>query len=416
MKCTPKDLLLRSFILGCGAAVCAPPSATAAEGDTGLILSTKGGLKVESADGSFEGQLGGRLMLDYAYYDADQIDLGSGSEIRRARLFASGKLWKVWKFKFETDFAANEVDIKDAYIQYGGFKPLSIKAGNFKEPFNIENLTSSRFITFMERALPVEAFTPDRNLGLQLHTYGNIWQAAIGLFGEGIDSPGTEESPEESQSYGTAARASVAPINNEGRVLHVGGAFEWRTGYQGDEVRYRARPESHVTNVRLVDTGAIDNVDDTLKFNGEIAGVLGPWSLQGEYVRTDVSRTDGSEDVDFNGWYVYGSWFLTGESRPYDAEDGSFDRVAPNSVLGKGGYGAWEVAVRYSSIDLDDQDIVGGKEDNITLGVNWYPTSHTRLMFNYVYVDAETPLPNAGTGPTVDDSPNIFQVRAQVDF
>ncbi len=411
MKYTAKDLLLRSFILGCGAAACAPSSVTAAEGDTGLILSTKGGLKVESADGDFEGQLGGRLMLDYAYYDDDNIKLGSGAEIRRARLFAAGKLWKVWKFKFETDFAGNEVDIKDAYIQYGGFKPLSIKAGNFKEPFDIENLTSSRFITFMERALPVEAFTPDRNLGLQLHTHGNIWQAAIGLFGQGIDSPGTDES----QSYGTAGRVSVAPINSEGRVLHVGGAFEWRTGYEGDEVRFRARPESHVTNVRLVDTGNIDNVDDTLKFNGEVAGVLGPWSLQGEYVQTDVNRTDGSEDVDFSGWYVFGSWFLTGESRVYDVEDGAFDRVKPKSVLGKGGYGAWELAARYSSIDLDDKNIIGGKEDNITVGVNWYPTSHTRLMFNYIYVDAETPLV-AGTGPKVDDSPNIFQVRAQVDF
>lgn len=138
MKYTAKDLLLRTFVLGCGAAVCAPSSVAAAEDDTGLILSTKGGIKVESADGSFEGQLGGRLMVDYAYYNDDNIELGSGSEIRRARLFAAGKLWKVWKFKVQTDFAANEVEIKDAYIQYGGFKPLSLRVGNFKEPFNIE--------------------------------------------------------------------------------------------------------------------------------------------------------------------------------------------------------------------------------------------------------------------------------------
>jgi phosphate-selective porin OprO/OprP len=340
-------------------------------------------------------------------------------------------LWNVWKFKFETDFAGNEVDIKDAYIEYGGFKPLSIKAGNFKEPFNIENLTSSRYITFMERALPVEAFTPDRNLGLQLHTHGSIWQAAVGLFGQEIDSPGGDDDADgdgDSQSYGTAGRVSVAPINDEGRVLHVGGAVEWRTEYEGDEVRYRVRPESHVTNVRLVDTGDIADVDDTLKYNGEVAAVFGPFSVQGEYVRTNVNRTGGSEDVDFSGWYVYGSWFLTGESRPYEVEDGTFDRVKPNSVVGKGGYGAWELAVRYSSIDLDDQDIVGGQEDNITVGVNWYPTSHTRLMFNYVYVDAEVSTADLSdadeparslrnlTGPDGDDSPNIFQVRAQVDF
>lgn len=410
MKSNANDWLWHFLLLGCGAVLCIPPSAIAAEESTGLILSTKGGIKVESADGNFEGQVGGRLMVDYAYYDSDATKLGSGSEIRRARLFASGKIWKVWKFKFETDFAANEVDIKDAYIQYGGFKPFDIKGGNFKEPFNIENLTSSRFITFMERALPVEAFTPDRNLGLQLHTHGGIWQGAIGLFGEGINSPGTDQS----QGYGTAGRVTFAPINSEGRVLHVGGAFEWRTGYLDDEVRYRARPESHVTDVRLIDTGTIDNVDDTLKYNGEVAGVWGPWSLQGEYVQTDVSRKDGSEDVDFNGYYVFGSWFLTGESRAYDAEDGTFDRVKPASVVGKGGYGAWEVAVRYSNLDLNSKSINGGKEDNITVGLNWYPTSHTRLMFNYVYVDAKK-LDEA-TGIEVKDNPNILQVRAQVDF
>lgn len=410
MKCMAKDLLLHGFFLGYGAAVCAPFSVTAAEGDTSLILSTKGGLKVESADGNFEGQVGGRIMLDYAYYDDDKRKLGSGSEIRRARLFVSGKMWKLWKFKFQTDFAGNEVDIKDAYLSYGGFKPLSIKAGNFKEPFSIEELTSSKYITFMERAMVVDAFAPSRNLGLQAHAYGNIWQGAIGLFGEGIDSPGTDQS----QGYGTAGRATFAPINSDTRVLHVGGAFEWRTGYQDDEVRFRTRPESHVTNVRFVDTGTIDNVDDTLKFNGEIAGVFGPWSLQGEYIQTDVSRKDGSEDVDFNGYYVFGSWFLTGESRPYDVEGGDFGRVKPTSVLGKGGYGAWEFGVRYSNLDLNSKDINGGKENNVTVGLNWYPTSHTRLMFNYVYVDVENV--DADTGLTVDDNPNVFQVRAQVDF
>ena len=404
MKCRTKDLVLRSFILGCGAAVCTPSAVMAAGSDNGLILSTKGGIKVESADGNFQSQFGGRLMLDYAYYDSDETKLGSGAEIRRARLFAKGRMWKVWDFTFEADLAGNEVSITDAFIEYGGFKPLAITAGNFKEPFSLEELTSSRFITFMERALPVEAFAPKRNLGLQLHAHGDIWQGAIGLFGEGIDSPGTDES----QGYGWAGRATFAPIRSESAVLHVGGALEWRTGYENDQVRFRVRPESHVTDRRLVDTGNILNVDDTLKYNAEVAGVFGPWSVQAEYIQTDVNRKDGSEDVDFNGWYVYGSWFLTGESRTYDAKKGRFERVEPASVLGKGGYGAWEVALRYSTLDLNSNDINGGSEDNFTAGINWYPTSHTRLMFNYGYVDAER--------QGVNDKPNVFQVRAQVDF
>ncbi len=412
MKSTAKDLLLRSFILGCGAAACAPPSATAAEGDTGLILSTKGGIKVESADGNFSGQLLGRLMVDYAYYDSDQINLGSGAEIRRARLGAAGKLWKVWKYKFETDFAGDEVTIDDAYLQYAGLKPLSITAGNFKEPFSLNELTSSRFITFMERALPVDAFAPSRNIGLGLHAYGNIWQGAVGVFGQGIDSPGGGDNG--SQGYGTAGRVSVAPINSETRLLHFGGQFEWRTNYQDDQVRFRTRPESHVTNQRLVDTGDIDNIDNTLKFDFGAAGVWGPWSVQGEYLQTNVNRTNGSEDLNFNGWYVFGSWFLTGESRAYDAEKGAFDRVKPKSIVGKGGYGAWELGVRYSTIDLNSKDINGGTQDDITVGINWYTTANTRLMFNYIRVKAKQL--DAATGFNVEDKPNIFQVRAQVDF
>lgn len=396
--------------LGCSAVLSVAAMANAGEEGTELILSTKGGLKVESADGKFGARLGGRVQVDYAYYDSDQTKLGSGAELRRVRLLAEGKLWNVWKFKFNPDFAGNNVDIQDAWLAYTGWTPLSISAGNIKVPFSVEDLTSDLYIAFMERSLPVETFKPDYRLGLQLHAYGKLWQGAVGLFGEDVDSPGTDQS----QSHGTAGRLTFAPLSEETRVVHFGGAFEWRTNYQNDEVRFSGRPESHVTDVRLIDTGVIANVDDTLKFDAGAAGVWGPWSVQGEYIQTDVHRKNGGEDLSFNGWYVFGSWFLTGESRAYDAENGKFTRVKPKSVVGDGGYGAWEVGVRGSNVDLNSKEINGGKETNITFGLNWYTTPHTRLMFNYIYVDAKKVDP--GTGLAVKDNPNILQVRAQVDF
>ncbi len=415
VRYSTKLLLRRFIVLGNLAAILyASPFACAADEKTPLILSSKGGIKVESADGQFAARLGGRLQVDYAYYDSDLIPLGSGAEIRRARLLFEGRLWRDWVFKFNPDFAGNEVSIQDAWLGYAGFSPFFINVGNIKEPFSIQSLTSDLDIEFLERSLPVEIFQPGYNLGLQTHGYGDgplgAYQGAIGLFGQGIDNPGTGES----QSYGTVARATFAPLSAEGRVLHFGSAFEWRTDYRNDEVLFRGRPESHVTDVRLVDTGDIGNADSTLKFNAESAVVWGPWSVQGEYIQTNVNRNNGGEGLSFNGWYVFGSWFLTGESRAYDAKGGKFSRVKPKSVVGSGGYGAWEVVVRGSSVDLNSKEINGGKETDLTVGINWYTTPKTRLMFNYIYVDANVIDPD--TGLEVKDNPNIFTVRAQVDF
>jgi phosphate-selective porin OprO/OprP len=124
-------------------------------------------------------------------------------------------------------------------------------------------------------------------------------------------------------------------------------------------------------------------VDYTVTSGVELAGVWGPWSLQGEYLRTDVRRS-GRPDQRFPGWYLYGSWFITGGQRNYDPKDGAFDQVKP-----RGKYGAWELAARYSVLDLEDDPITGGKEENWTLGLNWYADKHMRLMVNWVHAEAD---------------------------
>jgi phosphate-selective porin OprO/OprP len=124
---------------------------------------------------------------------------------------------------------------------------------------------------------------------------------------------------------------------------------------------------------------------------------------------------DGATDPSFNGWYVYGSYFLTGEQRPYEASEGTFGRVKPKSIVGKGGHGAWELAARYSSIDLTDSGIEGGKEDDLTLGVNWYATPNIRFMGNYIYASTD-PTSVVEYPASGNEKVNIFQLRAQLDF
>ena len=356
---------------------------------------------------------GGRIMADYAFYSDDTgLDMGDGQEFRRARLFAAGQFGD-WHFKGQYDFAGNQTVMKDAYVKYKGFKDITITGGQFFEEFSMEGPSSSKYITFMERAMVVTAFAPDRHIGLGINTYGDYWTGAVGVFGgtaagstAGIDS-----------NLDITGRVTVAPMHEEGRVLHLGGSASYRMPDSNRSIRFRERPESHVTHFRLVDTGNITNVDKFISYGLETAAAFGPVSVQGEYIRTDVSFQNGiANNTNYDGFYGYVSWFLTGESRPYDVKDGRFGRVHPNQnfQLGKDGWGAWEIAARFSQLDLEDPVFDGGKEQNITVGLNWYPHSHVRWMFNWVHASVDrSPIATVARN---NFNPDIFQSRIQVDF
>jgi phosphate-selective porin OprO/OprP len=133
-------------------------------------------------------------------------------------------------------------------------------------------------------------------------------------------------------------------------------------------------------------------------------------SVQGELFQ-QFANAESVGDPGFWGFYVYGSYFLTGEHRPYDRSKGIFKRVTPTSAFHftGGGWGALETAFRFSYVDLNSQGIQGGKEIDLTAGINWYLNSNTRIMFNYVHarvMDRDAPPIDGGNA-------NIFQVRFQ---
>ncbi len=371
-----------------------------------LNIKTKGGLEIASYDGQFAFELGGRLMLDMVHYDESLNTLGDGTELRQARIDMEGSIYADWAYEFAVDFADKNVDIKDAYISYMGFYPMQLQIGHFKEPFGLERLTSSKYISFMERGL-LNEFTPGRNIGVGVRQYQDSWTFAGGIFGEAFDGDADSEGNE---GWAVTGRLTYSPWHNDLSTLHFGGALSRRWTSDEDTVKFDARPESHITDVKYLNTGKLSNTDSVDLIGLEAALVSGSWSLQSEYVLAKLNRDDGFSEPEFSGWYLFGSWFLTGESRNYKFKKGTFGQVNPG-----GRRGAVELVARYSTLDMDDADITGGRERNWTLGINWHINSQVRLMANYILVNNNI---NADDNGDVfgNDDPALFQTRFQIDF
>lgn len=367
----------------------------------------KDGVRIESAEQGVAIEIGGRIMYDLGFlrghrYENDGgPDLTDYAEFRRARFYISGSVDEYTKFKAQYDFAGGDVAFKDMWIQRTDL--LNFKIGHFKEPFGLEALGSSKNITFIERASPTIAFSPFRNAGAMI---GNTFNQASGTWALGIfqktDSTGDDDDIE--GGWVITGRTTYLPrYADEGKALvHLGLAATHRDA--DPDFQYRARPEAHGVDFS-VDTGAFDS-DHATTVGAEAAWVHGPFSLQGELTKTFVDSSFG-DDPNFMGYYAQASYFLTGEHRPYNRSNGAFDRVRPNSDFGGGGSGAVQLAARYSNIDLDDSDIDGNEQENITVGANWYLNKNTRFMVNYVHTHLDSP---------VGEDADFLLFRFQIDF
>lgn len=356
------------------------------------------GVKYRSRDGDFAFALGGRWHYDGADFQGNETPLGDDWSTRRLRLSLSMDVLDDWRFAVQYDLLDEQEPWESLWLRYKGYKQLFITAGQFPEPFGLEPLTSSNTITFLERALPT-ALTPDTHVGIMLSSRATRWSGALGVFWQTYI--GDDDRFAARAGMGLTGRMTVSPVAEIGRVLHLGVSVSLRSPNENGRVRFRTRPESGIADVHLVDTGRIGHVDHFVCGGLEAAWISGAWSLQGEYIGATVYREDDLEPEPFQGGYVYASLFLTGERRPYVAARGGFGAVKPQRA-----YGAWEIAVRRSFLDLNGRTVFGGREDNLTWGINWYLHPALRLMFNYTRVNTD---PHAD-----DDDFDILQMRLQV--
>jgi phosphate-selective porin OprO/OprP len=272
----------------------------------------------------------------------------------------------------------------------------------------------------MERAMIVELLAPSRAVGVMAtnHTENERATFSAGAFA-------TEDGPRvrsDDQATSFTARATWLPWYDEateGRgLLHTGVAWTYRNAFE-DTFGLSARPEAHLSQ-RIVDIDVL-GVEHINTLGLEAAFVYGPFSVQSEYISGWLSPIGGGDEYNVDGFYVYASYFLTGENRRYKTTSGCFDRVKPyenffhvctcdgRRATGKG---AWEVAYRYSHMDLDDDAILNGYYGTHTLGLNWYLNPYTRMMLNYVHLDMD---PHSADFPGKSQQ-DAFQMRAQIDF
>ncbi|HEX7939598.1 MAG TPA: porin, partial [Gemmatimonadaceae bacterium] len=313
------------------AAAMAPLGAQAPQTVPLQSVRDSGYLMFRSPDGAFAYWLDGRVQIDAAVYKGGNTHLASGTDVRRARMGWKATMFKNWHGEMDVDFAENGVDMKDMWIGYEGFKNQLLKVGNFREPFSLETMTSSKYITFLERSY-IDNFSPDRRMGMSYTRWGNWYQTSVGLFGQEI---GTVDATAASEGWAMTGRFVASPIHQDGKVVHLGLALSRRTpdaaaGVDTHTVRFRARPETDLSKVRFLTTGKVRGVDHTSYYNFEFSSVYGPFTLQSEYTRVALRKlVDTLDSPTFDGFYVTGSWFLTGETRPYLMEEGEYGRIFP---------------------------------------------------------------------------------------
>jgi phosphate-selective porin OprO/OprP len=398
-------------------------------------------------------KISGRIHLDGWGFDTDEdpaIDQFNGGTdpqnrlgFRRLRIGLAGKIKDNMIYKIEFEFAgANDLEFRDNFIGWTDLPFLQeVLAGNQKRPLGLDHLNSSRHNVFLERPAIIEAFNEDaRRLGLQSYGISDdlVWNWRYGVFNQrNIQDEGEYvgdhlqlqlagrlattywyDETSGGRGYGHfAISGSHADVSNNS-------VRDENNQTGGTEGRFRTRPEARTDSTRWLDTGRIAGADYYDLIGLESALNLGSLQIVGEYMHNWVER-DGFDDVDFGGGYVYASYFLTGEHMPWDRESGTIDRVKPFQnfwlvdTAGGGreaGWGALQVAARYSQADFTDGDIFGGIGENWTFGMNWFWNENAKLQFNYVTGKISDSTVGDRAGAPVSGDYDIYGVRAIVDF
>lgn len=436
----------------------------------------------ESGDGKFTAQIRALGQFDWGYYSqgasarslpaAYGPDLSSGTNFRRVYLGVQGKVFGDWSYNFNYDFGGSGGTeapgrIQSVYLQYDGLRPFAIRAGAFPPPASIEDGTSAADTIFLERNAPSDFQRSiaggDGRDAISLIYGGDELFAALSYTGGRVQDTAVFD-----EQQALVGRASYLLYSDPDTrfIVGVNGSwvFELPDAVANGAPTLSTTPGATALNtftlsnspeltidsngIRLANTGALP-ANEVRQWGGEAAGYWKGLYLQGGYYNFEVDRAPVAYTVfsgagvsapqivqpgdnSFDAWYVQAAWTLTGETRSYNAANGAFTPPKPTApfALDGSGWGAWEVAARYSELNLNDRaadtssvitnwvganrtytfynTVRGGDQKALTLALNWYANDNLRLGLQYQLIQLDRlqsgATPNALTGITATTS------------
>ncbi len=412
--------------------------------------SREGFIAFQSADRKYKLWFDNRIYLDGAnYFDnydknitpdenlaRGQLDMPSQYlKLRRMRFAIKARVGDNWYGEIDFDFDGNIVDIKDAYIRRflgtAGSPWGQVRIGQFRMPQGMQQTTTSRYLKLMERSSVAE-FNPNRRLGIGWASWNLDYMFALGLHTEeirnvhdqieGDDDYFKGEMQGATPMLGLSTRAAYYPINEIGKLLSISAGYSTRTPglykYPDNRIKYDPKDETYVSEMEFT-VAKVGGVKMATNINFDLAASYGPLRITGEYYLNSLSMENGASPVNFSGFYVQSAFLLTGENHAWNHREGEFTQVRAKNKSG-----AWEIAARYSYINLNDfeQGIRGGEKGQYTVGINYYASRNVKLMLNYSYVDHDRYSNGAGDyADYVLETANGFDYgfiawRCEIDF
>jgi phosphate-selective porin OprO and OprP len=396
--------------------------------------------------------------------------LDDGDNLRRARIGVTGKFLGDWNYALIYDFGGSSdgfggtgstgaapgaggatvgflpgggvSGVENAYLSYVGLKPaggtLAVEGGIMDLYYTLDESSSSNDIPFMERAssgvIAQNIAAGDFRSAVGARWYNDrFW---IGAYATGpatgaIHSASSLNPNGTTEQFGSFARAAGQVVSGNGYSLHIGGEGEWLIRAPHDEITgaqtltLSDRPELRIDPTALISTGALMGVSGAQVYSGEVAATFHSLFFQGEYFWYNVDRRNSIiplPSVQFDGGYAEVAYALTGETRKYNIASASYGGIVPANPfsLASGGWGAWEIAGRVSTMNLNDQlatanGVSGGRQTVYTAGLNWYVSGNVRFMLDYLHgtVAKQISPTNSGDAGSKFDA---LAMRTQVAF
>ena len=382
------------------------------------------GIALESGNGNYRLQIGLLLHADGRFALADESEQYVDNFVmRRFRPYLRGRLGRHFEFFVNPDFAGGTLTVQDAYVDTIFAPAFRIRAGKGKTPFGFERLQPAANMLFMERAFPT-ALAPNRDIGVQVlgDLSGGVVSYLAGVMNGVAD--GASADVETNDGKDLSGRLVLRPFNRAKSGAAARGLGFGIAASRGDARGILALPVLRTQTLQqpyfsYAIAGTPASVADGVRTRYSPSiwyfhKAFGGWA---EYVhtRTPVRRGDTRAEIDHDAWQVTGSWVLTGENAT-DSSGGV--RPRRNFDFGAGGWGAFQVALRYHQLQIDDLAFTldlaaqgaSGKAQAVTAGLRWYLTGNLWYTLNF----ERTVFDDNASGPRRAENGLAF--RTQVSF